>query len=147
MTEVCNYLKMSVRGSITDMINKQQTSLFSQSRTSLNRNKIRISRTMGGTASGINVSVVNETPYTWYFATQDRGYTRIGPNCRTSYEEARADACIRIRYGNQSKDSFSYGFNTDKDDTSFILRENKDRSQIQMHCTSTDKDCFCPIPG
>ncbi|RXN30015.1 hypothetical protein ROHU_018069 [Labeo rohita] len=102
-----------------------------------------VSRTMGA-----KVSVVNQTPYNWYFATQNRGYTYIGPHCTTSYEEARLiHRYIYIRYGNHSWKSFSYEFNTHKGDTSFILRETYDRSQIQLHCTSEGGTHYCPNYG
>ncbi|KAL1276653.1 hypothetical protein QQF64_036276 [Cirrhinus molitorella] len=85
----------------------------------------------------VKVSVVNETPYTWYFATQDRGYTDINAGCTTSYKEKRRiHRYIYIRYKKHSQNTFSYEFNTHKGDTSFILRETYNRSQIQVHCTS-----------
>ncbi|KAK9976688.1 hypothetical protein ABG768_021893 [Culter alburnus] len=97
---------------------------------------------------GAKVSVVNGTPYTWYFATQNRGYERIGSGCTTSYEEAKAiHRYIHIRYNNHSWNSFSYEFNTHKGDTSFILKETYDRSQIQLHCTSEGGTRYCPNYG
>ncbi|RXN22039.1 Transposon Ty3-I Gag-Pol poly [Labeo rohita] len=126
-----------------DSVYKEQQIYFSHSWTSLHRNEIRVSRTMGA-----KVSVVNQTPYNWYFATQNRGYTYIGPHCTTSYEEARLiHRYIYIRYGNHSWKSFSYEFNTHKGDTSFILRETYDRSQIQLHCTSEGGTHYCPNYG
>lgn len=97
---------------------------------------------------GAQVSVVNETPYTWYFSTQDRGYTRVSPGCRTSYEEKKlVHRYIYLRYDHHSWNSMSYEFNTHKGDTSFILRETYDRSQIQMHCTSEGGTHYCPNYG
>ncbi|XP_048013212.1 sperm flagellar protein 2-like [Megalobrama amblycephala] len=97
---------------------------------------------------GAKVSVVNGTPYTWYFATQDRGYERICSGGTTSYEEAKAiHRYIHIRYNNHTWNSFSYEFNTHKGDTSFILKETYDRSQIQLHCTSEGGTRYCPNYG
>ncbi|XP_059367798.1 uncharacterized protein LOC132106157 [Carassius carassius] len=98
---------------------------------------------------GAKVSVVNQTPYTWYFDTQDnRGYTYIGPGSTTSYEEALAiHRYIYFRYENHSWSSFSYEFNTHKGNTCFILKETYDRSQIQMHCTSEGGTHYCPNYG
>ncbi|KTF78068.1 hypothetical protein cypCar_00046082 [Cyprinus carpio] len=95
---------------------------------------------------GAKVSVVNQTPYTWCFDTQDkRGYRRIAPGCTTSYDESLAiHRYIYIRYENHSWNSFSYEFNTHKGDTSFILKEALDRSQIQLHCTSEGGTRYCP---
>ncbi|XP_052409495.1 uncharacterized protein LOC127955908 [Carassius gibelio] len=98
---------------------------------------------------GAKVSVVNQTPYTWYFDTQDnRGYTYIGPGSTTSYEESLAiHRYIYFRYENHSWNSFSYEYNTHKGNTCFILRETYDRSQIQMHCTSEGGTHYCPNYG
>ncbi|XP_042578929.1 uncharacterized protein LOC122137236 [Cyprinus carpio] len=82
-------------------------------------------------------------------------YRRIGPHstiscCRTSYEEALAiHRYIYIRYKNHSWNSFSYEFNTHKrkGDTSFILKETLDRSQIQLDCTSEGSTHYCPNYG
>ncbi|XP_034158338.2 uncharacterized protein LOC113528924 [Pangasianodon hypophthalmus] len=97
---------------------------------------------------GAQVSVKNQTPYTWHFATQDRGYTRVDAGCTTSYQEARLiHRYIYIRYENHTWDSFRYEFNTHKGDTSFILRETYDRSQIQLHCTSEGGTHYCSNYG
>ncbi|XP_077065732.1 uncharacterized protein LOC143718601 [Siphateles boraxobius] len=97
---------------------------------------------------GAQVTVVNATPYTWHFATQDRGFTRVGAGCRTSYEEKRLiHRYIYVRYDHHTWNSFKYEFNTHKGDTSFILRETYDRSQIQMHCTSEGGTHYCPNYG
>ncbi|CAM4573140.1 unnamed protein product [Leuciscus chuanchicus] len=110
---------------------------------------------------GAQVTVVNNTPYGWYYATQDRVagiaplrwkhsnmYTRIGPNSTTSYEEERGfNRCIFIRYSKDMPDSFTYEFNTLKGDTSFILSETEDRSMIRLHCTSESGAYYCPNYG
>ncbi|XP_073730549.1 uncharacterized protein [Misgurnus anguillicaudatus] len=99
---------------------------------------------------GAWVSVKNQTPYTWYFATQDswNGYRRVNPGCTESYEEKRLiHRYIYIRYENHTWDSFKYEFNTHKGDTSFILRETYDCSQIQMHCTSEGGTHYCSNYG
>ncbi|CAM4573095.1 unnamed protein product [Leuciscus chuanchicus] len=97
---------------------------------------------------GAKVSVVNETPYTWYYATQDRGFTRVSPYSREEYEEKKLiHRYIYVRYNHHSWNSMSYEFNTHKGDTSFILRETYDRSQIQMHCTSEGGTKYCPNYG
>ncbi|KAG1928587.1 preprotein translocase subunit SecA [Pimephales promelas] len=97
---------------------------------------------------GAQVSVVNDTPYTWHYATQDRGFTRVGAHSRTTYEEKKLiHRYIYIRYDHHTWNSFRYEFNTHKGDTSFILRETYDRSQIQMHCTSEGGTHFCPNYG
>ncbi|XP_048011335.1 uncharacterized protein LOC125244980 [Megalobrama amblycephala] len=97
---------------------------------------------------GATVSVVNQTPYTWYFSTQDRGYTRIDAGCTTSYEEKRLiHRYFYVRYKDHSWNSFKYEFNTHKGNTSFILRETYDRSQIQMHCTSEGGTHYCANYG
>ncbi|KAI7793445.1 hypothetical protein IRJ41_023817 [Triplophysa rosa] len=94
---------------------------------------------------GAQVSVVNQTPYNWRFATQDRGYTRIDPGCTTTYTEVKLiHRYIYIRYEDNTWDSFNYEFNTFKGDTSFILRETYDRSQIQLDCTSEGIVHYCP---
>ncbi|XDV26027.1 hypothetical protein PO909_029835 [Leuciscus waleckii] len=94
---------------------------------------------------GAKVSVVNETPYTWYYATQDRGFTRVSPYSREEYDEKKLiHRYIYVRYNHHSWNSMSYEFNTHKGDTSFILRETYDRSQIQMHCTSEGGTKYCP---
>ncbi|KAG1927639.1 hypothetical protein F2P79_024089 [Pimephales promelas] len=86
---------------------------------------------------GAQVTVVNDTPYTWHYATQDRGFTCVNPHSRTSYEESLdVHRYIYIKYDNHTSNCFEYEFNTHKGDTSFILRETYDRSQIQLHCTS-----------
>ncbi|XP_058628479.1 uncharacterized protein LOC131538586 isoform X2 [Onychostoma macrolepis] len=97
---------------------------------------------------GATVSVVNQTPYTWCFATQDKGYTRLGAGRTTSYQEARLiRRYIYVRYENHTWNSFSYEFNTHKGDASFIIRETYNRSQIQMHCTSEGGTHYCPNYG
>ncbi|RXN12429.1 glutactin-like isoform X2 [Labeo rohita] len=97
---------------------------------------------------GAKVSVVNQTPYNWYFATQDRGYTHIGPHCTISYDESLAvHRYIYIRYENHTWNSFSYEYNTHKGNTSFILKETHDRSQIQLYCTSEDGTHYCTNHG
>ncbi|ROJ33219.1 hypothetical protein DPX16_18041 [Anabarilius grahami] len=97
---------------------------------------------------GVQVSVVNQTPYTWYFATQDKGYTRIDAGHTTSYEEKREiHRYFYVRYKDHSQHCFKYEFNTHKGNTSFILRETYDRSQIQMHCTSEGGTHYCPNYG
>ncbi|XP_048010494.1 uncharacterized protein LOC125244454 [Megalobrama amblycephala] len=97
---------------------------------------------------GATVSVVNQTPYTWYFATQDRGYTRIDAGCTTSYAEKRLiHRYFYVRYKDHTWNSFKYEFNTHKGNTSFILRETFDRSQIQMHCTSEGGTHYCTNYG
>lgn len=103
---------------------------------------------MGGVASVVKVSVVNQTPYTWSFSIQDGGYTPIDPGRKISCDEAQANSrYIRVRYENHSCNSLSYEFNTHKGDTSFILRETEDRSQIQMLCTSDGGTRYCPNYG
>ncbi|XP_065116652.1 uncharacterized protein [Paramisgurnus dabryanus] len=97
---------------------------------------------------GAQVSVKNETPYGWYFSTQDRGYEYVYPHSTKSFEEKKlVHRYIYIRYGNHSWNSFSYEYNTHKGDTSFILRETYDRSQIQLHCTSEGGTKYCPNYG
>ncbi|CAM4573293.1 unnamed protein product [Leuciscus chuanchicus] len=97
---------------------------------------------------GAQVTVVNETPYTWHYATQDKGYTRVDAGSRTSYKEPRViHRYIYVRYDHHTWDSFTYEFNTHKGDTSFILRETYDRSHIQMHCTSEGGTHYCPNYG
>ncbi|XP_073730550.1 uncharacterized protein [Misgurnus anguillicaudatus] len=96
------------------------------------------------------VSVKNQTPYTWYFSTQDnpKEYRRVNPRSTESYgEKWRVHRYIYIRYENHGWNSFSYEYNTHKGDTSFILRETYDRSQIQLHCTSEGGTKYCPNYG
>ncbi|KAI7793684.1 hypothetical protein IRJ41_025216 [Triplophysa rosa] len=92
------------------------------------------------------VSVVNDTPYVWYFATKDREFTRIDAGCTTNYEEKYLTH-INIRYENHSCDSFNYTFKNSSSATSIILKETSDRSKIQMHCTSEDAILYCPNYG
>lgn len=75
-------------------------------------------------------------------------FTRVDPFSETSYEEARLiHRYIYIRYKDHSWNSFRYEFNTHKGDTSFILRETYNRSQIQLHCTSEGGTHYCPNYG
>ncbi len=75
-------------------------------------------------------------------------YTPIDPGRKISCDEAQANSrYIRVRYENHSCNSLSYEFNTHKGDTSFILRETEDRSQIQMLCTSDGGTRYCPNYG
>ncbi|KAL1250677.1 hypothetical protein QQF64_018473 [Cirrhinus molitorella] len=95
-----------------------------------------------------SVSVINQTPYTWHFATQDKEYTRINAGCTTSYQEYwESHRFIYFRYENHTQNSFSYEFSTRKAGTSFTLKETPNRSQIQMHCTSDGGTHFCPNYG
>ncbi|XP_056593358.1 uncharacterized protein LOC130412201 [Triplophysa dalaica] len=98
---------------------------------------------------GAKVSVKNHTPYGWYFDTQDRrGYKYVGAGCTDTYEEKKLiHRYIYIRYEKHTWDSFRYEFNTHKGDTSFILRETYERSQIQMHCTSEGGTHYCSNYG
>ncbi|CAM4573391.1 unnamed protein product [Leuciscus chuanchicus] len=101
---------------------------------------------MGGQ---ITVSVINETPYTWHFATQKRGFTQIDAGCKTSYKESYYINCyICFRYENHIFDSFRYEFNTTNKiywwDISFVLRETNDRSQIELRCNSDGGTRYCP---
>ncbi|XP_051747344.1 uncharacterized protein LOC127511048 isoform X7 [Ctenopharyngodon idella] len=94
----------------------------------------------------VQVVVKNQTPYTWYFTTQDRkrGYTRINAGGTTSYKESKLiHRYIKIRYNNHTQDSFEYEFNTFKRNPSFTLRETYDRSQIQLSCSSEGPTQYC----
>ncbi|KAF4073475.1 hypothetical protein AMELA_G00259070 [Ameiurus melas] len=97
---------------------------------------------------GVTVSVQNKTPYTWHFATQNKGFTRLDPFSETSYEESRVvHRYIYFRYKDHTWDSFKYEFNTHKGSTTFILRETYDRSQIELHCTSEGITHYCTNYG
>lgn len=75
-------------------------------------------------------------------------YTRINAGDTISYKEYWQDyRFIYFRYENDTRDSFSYEFSTKKVGTSIILTETRDRSQIQMHCTSDGGSRFCPNYG
>lgn len=73
-------------------------------------------------------------------------YTRIDAGCTATYEEKYLTH-INIRYENHTRDSFKYKFKTSPYETSIILRETYDRSQIQMYCTSEDGILHCPNYG
>lgn len=75
-------------------------------------------------------------------------YKYVGAGCTDTYEEKKLiHRYIYVRYEKHTWDSFRYEFNTHKGDTSFILRETYDRSQIQMHCTSEGGTHYCSNYG
>ncbi|KAI7793682.1 hypothetical protein IRJ41_025213, partial [Triplophysa rosa] len=97
---------------------------------------------------GAKVSVVNQTPYAWYYESQDRGYKRINAGCKTTYDDQKY-VCrnIYIRYENHTWDSFRYWFNSYKGDAIFTLMETYDRSQIKLSCSIESGINHCPNYG
>ncbi|XP_048036060.1 uncharacterized protein LOC125261549 [Megalobrama amblycephala] len=97
----------------------------------------------------LTVTVINETPYTWYFATQSNEFTSIDAGCSTSYKEDYYINCyICFRYENHTHESFKYEFNTTNQEywweITFTLRETPDRSQIELRCTNDGGSRYCP---
>ncbi|ROK54646.1 hypothetical protein DPX16_21285 [Anabarilius grahami] len=100
----------------------------------------------------VTVSVINKTSDTWHFTTQSNKIITVSGGCTTSYQEDYNRNCnIRFRHESQSNESLTYTFDTTQRinwyNITFIIRETKDHSQIELHCTNDGGSLYCPNYG
>ncbi|KAL0965752.1 hypothetical protein UPYG_G00285250 [Umbra pygmaea] len=102
---------------------------------------------------GACVSVRNQTPYTWH-------YELVGDGGRSGTLYAHQDVKISLnsrwihnhlmlRYDGQSWNSFSYEFNSNKNDgnQTFTIIETSNRSYFQLLCSTETNSPTCPNYG
>ncbi|CAK6977192.1 uncharacterized protein LOC121895074, partial [Scomber scombrus] len=87
---------------------------------------------------GANVSVKNETPYTWYYSkSKTGGFSCLPSGSQQQYgDELKIHCWIYVRYHKHNWNCLSYQFNTHKGNPTFYLRENWDRSLVELSCNT-----------
>ncbi|KAM9516901.1 uncharacterized protein ACWYII_044168 isoform 2-T2 [Salvelinus alpinus] len=102
---------------------------------------------------GAWVSIRNQTPYTWHYELVGVGG---GSGTLNSWGSVQRQLNIRwfhcylmLRYDNHSSNSFSYEFNSHKQNGSqtFTIIETSDRSLIQLLCDTESNSPTCPNYG
>ncbi|XP_029564674.1 uncharacterized protein LOC115159261 isoform X2 [Salmo trutta] len=102
---------------------------------------------------GASVSIRNQTPYTWHYELVGDGGgsgTLHGWGSVKRKLNSRWIHCyLKLRYHNHSSNSFSYEFNSNKQDGSqtFTIIETSGRSLIQLLCDTESNSPTCPNYG
>ncbi|XP_045074124.1 uncharacterized protein LOC121583538 [Coregonus clupeaformis] len=102
---------------------------------------------------GASVSVRNQTPYTWHYELVGDGG---GSGTLHGWGSVKKDlkskwihCYLKLRYDNHSYNSFSYEFNSHKQNGSqtFTIIETSGRSLIQLLCDAESNSPTCPNYG
>ncbi|KAM9516899.1 uncharacterized protein ACWYII_044167 isoform 2-T2 [Salvelinus alpinus] len=102
---------------------------------------------------GASVSIRNQTPYTWHYELVGdgggSGTLKSWGSVRRELNSRWVHCYLKLRYDNHSSNSFSYEFNSYKQDgnQTFTIIETSGRSLIQLRCDAESNSPTCPNYG